>query len=105
MPNCDFYACGEDHRKILECLLADGPCRLLELSSKPGHETMQFESLADFEAHFQFQTWKAVPAILLQLYPHAAQGTIHQRRVHLKNVAAGAPDYRYSTEGWGMVQL
>jgi hypothetical protein len=106
MPNCDFYACGEDHRLILEFLIADGQCDLWELYSDPGEECQKFESLDDFSAKFGFRDWNSInTTIHLNLYPHNAGGRLSFRRIDLKSVPAPEKAFRFSAEGWGMVQL
>lgn len=106
MPNCDFFACGEDHRLILEFLIADGQCDLWELSSLPGEECRKFESLDDFERRYGFSDWNSINTTMhLNLYPHNAGGQLNLRRVDLKSASAPDKAFRINAEGWGMVQL
>lgn len=106
MPNCDFFAFGEDHRVILEFLIAEGQCDIWELSSPPGEKLRNFESLPDFERHFDFNDWsRNNTTMLLNLYPHGAAGQFIKRRIDLKSPSAPDKAFRFCSEGWGMVQL
>ncbi|WP_035606529.1 hypothetical protein [Haloferula sp. BvORR071] len=104
MPNCDFYALGQDHLGILSHLLEAGECDIYELSSRSGQETLCFKTLADFEARYLIPAgdWTQVPeTIHLQLHVRAAGGTVHHRRIQFTDT----PSFCYSTEGWGLIQL
>ena len=106
MPNCDFYACGADHRVILGHLLDQGECEIFELYSRPGHELVQFTSLEDFSGRFQFSDWDGISeTIHLHLYPKAARGFVEHRRISLSKAASPEQAFRYSSGGWGLIQL
>lgn len=105
MPNCDFYAANLDHRAILEWLLANGECDIYELNSRPGMETVLFEKPQDFEKTYQFSEWEAIPSGMhLQLYVRKAKGSVGHRRIELKH-APPEKAFRYTTQGWGLIQL
>ena len=106
MPNCDFYALGADHRVILGHLLDQGECEIFELCSRPGHKLVQFRSLDDFQSRFQFSDWDGVPeTIHLHLYPTAARGFVEHRRITLSNAPSPDRAFRFSSGGWGLIQL
>ena len=52
MPNCDFFAVGNDHRLILEFLFTSGDCDVHEHSSRFDQRVRVFRSLAEIEEHF-----------------------------------------------------
>jgi len=106
MPNCDFYALGADHRLILRHLLDQGECEIFELYSRPGCELVQFRSLDDFLCRYQFSDWDTIPeTIHLHLYPNAARGFVEYSRIALSKPASPDQAFRYSSEGWGLIQL
>ncbi len=107
MPNCDFYAAGEDHRAVLEFLLHNRSCRILESYSRYEQKVREFESLGDFCEHFQFHDWEAGASetMLLQLYPVSAKGTLVIERIKLSPKHCDGATFRYCATGWGLVQL
>ncbi|MES2469630.1 MAG: hypothetical protein V4675_20170 [Verrucomicrobiota bacterium] len=106
MPNCDFYSTGSDHAAILTHLLAEGDCEIYELSSRPGLETVQFTSISDFLTCYSFDAWDDLRVTIhLQLYPRGARGRVIQRRTELRNVSDPTKAFRFSTSGWGLIQL
>lgn len=108
MPNCDFYAVGDDHRQVLEFLLERGDCDIFELASEFDSPLMQFRCLADFEQRFGIRDWNDAErseSILLQLLPHDCGGSVHIRRIALRPESCGGATFRYDAEGWGLVQL
>lgn len=50
MPNCDFYAAGEDYRLIVEFEFAETSCRIFELSSQPNAPLLEGRSFAELKA-------------------------------------------------------
>ncbi|MFG6105372.1 hypothetical protein U2F10_24165 [Leptothoe sp. EHU-05/26/07-4] len=108
MPNCDFFAYGDDHRFILEHLFETMPCRIFELASAFDTEITEFRSLSDVERRYQINDWSQGqhPTLYLQLYAEGADGKVSFRRDTLNPKAAckGAT-YRYSCHGWGLIQL
>ena len=107
MPNCDFYAAGLDHKSVLEFVVSRSECNIYECYSRFGEQLHQFESLVEIEAHFSINDWGigAKESILLQLYPRGASGRMVRRRINLDPTKCGGAKFRYSAEGWGLVQL
>ncbi len=106
MPNCDFYAAGNDLRDILECVLVELKCDIYELSSAPGSPCAQFHCLEDFGVLYGFSEWSELNrTLLLQLHSHDAGGSVNLKETVLMNPASPDKAKVYSTEGWGLVQL
>jgi len=107
MPNCDFYAAGMDHRAILDFLLTRGECDIYELASRFEQPLRRFRALDDFEEHFAIADWRAGSSVsmLLQLHAHGSGPPFLARRVDLNPESCGGATFRYSAEGWGLVQL
>lgn len=108
MPNCDFYATGDDHRKILEFLFGRADCDIFELASEYDKSLVQFRNIRDFEERFAIRDWndkaRKMP-IHLQLLPHDSGGAIHVHRISLNPKSCGGATFRYDARGWGLVQL
>jgi hypothetical protein len=107
MPNCDFYAVGDDHRAILEFLIEDGSCRIFEMYSPFGQRVKEFHNLTDFRARYDFRDWHlgCNESILLQLYAHDSSAKVAFERIELDPKRCQGATFRYKTVGWGLVQL
>lgn len=107
MPNCDFFACGDDHRVILEHIFDHLPCRIFELSSRFDSELAEFSSLSDVERHFDINDWASTerPSLLLTIYAADANGPLSFRRIALDSTECDGAKFRYSCDGWGLIQL
>lgn len=107
MPNCDFFACGDDHRLILDHLFSTMPGRIFELASEFETEIAEFRSLSDVERRYQINDWSQGqhPTLHLQLYAEGADGNVQFRRDDLNPKTCKGATYRYSSHGWGLIQL
>jgi len=101
MPNCDFYATGEDFRGILEFVFAQPGWTLVELASVPDQPLRRFYSADAFmDAHDV-----ARDGALLQLYSPDMGGSIIERRIDFTPGAVGDAKGRTDSTGWGLIQL
>ena len=107
MPNCDFYAIPEDHRGILDWLLADGSCDLYELASDFEKPLRQFRSSEEVLQQFDRCHWSGErrTVVDLQLYVRGAGPPFVPKRIELNPKSCNSATYRYSAEGWGLIQL
>ena len=107
MPNCDFFAFGDDHRVILAHIFDALPCRIFELSSRFDSELAEFTCVADFEHHFDISDWSIGrhPTLHLQILAADAGGTFNARRITLDSAKCDGATFRYSCDGWGLIQL
>jgi hypothetical protein len=107
VPNCDFFACGDDHRIVLEHIFDNLPCRTFELSSRFDSELAEFTSVADVERHFGIENWSLNEhaSLLLTIYPANAGGNLNLRRIALDSTKCDGATFRYSCDGWGLIQL
>jgi hypothetical protein len=107
MPNCDFYAVEEDHKQLLDWLLDEGTCRVFELYSEFEKPLREFQTVGEILTQFcrtsrNGNRWETVH---LQLYVVDASPPFIPRRVNLNPKACDGATYRYTAEGWGLVQL
>ena len=99
MANLDFYALGNDLRRLFEFLYAESDVVAFELSSQFEREPRQFTSLAELEAVFQLGSYRTGH---LQLWSPSVMARPIIRRVELKEPGHS---FRYAVEGAGLIQL
>jgi len=107
VPNCDFYAYGDDHRRILSYVLENLPCRLFELYSAYDSELVEFSSLEQIASHYNINNWPAGDhaSMRFQLLPADACGQVQFTRIQLNSSRCNSATFRYSSDGWGLIQL
>jgi len=108
MPNCDFFAAGPDHRAVLEFVLSQKNCQIHELGSEPDQDLREFRTLVDLEDCYSISNWNhwdCRPPMLLQLYPNDADGKFVRRLITLDSKRCKGATFRYTAEGWGLIQL
>jgi hypothetical protein len=101
MPNCDFYAAGEDFRRILEFVFEQPDWTLVELASIPDQPLRRFDSADAVLDAYDLRTSNA----LLQLYTPAHGGAIIEQRITFHPGAVGNAKGRTDSAGWGLIQL
>ena len=106
MPNCDFFAYGHDYKDVLDRVFSLD-CRVFELSSAFDCELVEFRDTHHIRDHFELGDWSAAQfaSILLQIYPKQAGGKINIKRIELNSSACDGATFRFSCNGWGMIQL
>jgi hypothetical protein len=97
MPNLDFYAADDDRIAVLDAVFDLGLFRVFEAYSEPDR------GLREFHAP------EAVPdgpsGRHLELYALGSGPRAHGPAHDLHPGALGAATFRYSCEGWGLIQL
>ncbi len=101
MPNCDFYAAGEDFRGILEFVFAQPGWTLVELASVPDQPLQRFRAADLFLGAHDL----ARDGALLQLYSTDMGGGIIERHVEFDPGVVGDAKGRTDSTGWGLIQL
>lgn len=107
MPNCDFYATPKDHECLLAWLFADAACDVYELASSYEQPLKRFESPAEVLRQFERRHSTGEPWHRedLQLYVLGSGPPFSARRIGLDPNACDGATFRYTAEGWGLVQL
>lgn len=107
MPNCDFYANSEDHIDLLTWLFSEGTCHVYESYSDFETPLKRFFSSSEVIAQFdrQYATGEKWKNVHLQLHVTGAGPSLVPRRLSLNPTVCDGATYRYSAEGWGLVQL
>ncbi|MCU0702006.1 MAG: hypothetical protein MUC96_36350 [Myxococcaceae bacterium] len=98
MPNCDFYAAGDDHARIVDFVLCETSCRVFELMSEPGRRLREFTSGA-VSARPDESGGR-----LLALWPVRANPKVCIERTRLLRPGRRA-SWRERLSGWGLIQL
>jgi hypothetical protein len=103
MPNCDFYALQEDGLAVLDFVLTQTESQVYESYSNPGTELRRFNSVG--ELALAFRPGVGGPSLLLSLYDPQMGGTVSIRRIELTPEEFSATPWRFTAEGWGLIQL
>ena len=101
MPNCDFYAAGEDIRFILEFVFEQPGWMLIENASEDDMPLRRFYSTAEVLTVYD----RAPATALLQLYAPEMRGPIMENRVIYRPGAVPGATGRTDARGWGLIQL
>lgn len=106
MPNIDFYAANGDFALVLEYVFLKSGCRVFQMDSAPGEEIIEFASFGELEKRYSIGLTKGTgPSVLLQLVPPYSLELCHIRRIDFTAGVFGEHGFRYSFEGWGLIQL
>ena len=106
MPNCDFYAVGDDFRSVLQFVFDELDCRVFETASAYDEEIMEFSSWESLStARTVGQRKGAAESLYLQLWPVKASENVWIREIELDQKRVKNGRFRYSIEGWGLIQL
>jgi hypothetical protein len=107
MANLDFYAVREDIKSVVEFLTHETDVRLFESYSEYGEELREFADFDDLCRVFDVGIDRHGNglAILLQLWSPSVMQSIDIRRIDLDPKKCDGHTYRYSIEGWGLIQL
>lgn len=101
MPNCDFYAAGEDFRRILDFVFDQRGWTLVELASLPDEPLRRFGSSDEVLSAYDLDKSDA----LMQLHAPEMGGSVVERPIVFRPGAMGTAVGRTNAEGWGLIQL
>jgi hypothetical protein len=97
VPNLDFYADGDDWSAILGAVFDLGLFRVFEFDSEPDRELREFHAATEVPG--DRRGWH------LALFVTGSGPGPVARRIDLLPGALGDATFRYSCEGWGLIQL
>ncbi len=101
VPNLDFYALRPDAEEVLGFIFEQPGWVLHELYSVPNTDVRSFTSFHEvLDAAGQWSK-----PLHFQLHTPGMGGRPHYRRIELKVRAIPGATFRYSTDGWGLIQL
>jgi hypothetical protein len=101
MPNCDFYAVGQDFRPILDFIFGQPDWTLVELASAPARPLRRFQSSDEMLDAYDLDGTDA----LMQVYGPTLGGAITERPIVFTRGAMGGAKGRTESAGWGLIQL
>lgn len=97
MPNLHFYAADEDWAAVLEAVFALGSVRVFEAYSEPDRQLLELHSVP--------QVLACPRGWMLRLYAEGSGPEPVRRRIDLHPGALGDATFRYTIDGWGLVEL
>ena len=100
----DFFADKEDKIKILEYIFKETDLHIYDSSSPFGQEICEYKTVEEISVKFDLDKGDKF-ANTFQLWTPRHKGTPIFRKVDLDPKHCNGHTYRYSTEGWGLIQL
>ncbi len=106
MPNCDFYAAGEDLTQVLDFVFSVGDCRVFESYSPFDEELAEFNSTTAVRSRYPLGHCTGnAPSVLLSLWLVRASAEVRPHRVSLDSTKCNGATFRFTLEGWGLIAL
>ena len=102
--NYNFLATKSDKLTVLNYLFDHTDLQVLDSYSKYGQEICQYKSTAEIAAKFDLETGGQF-AVAFQLWSPRFGGEVLFKRIELKPRYCNGHTFRYSAEGWGLIQL
>jgi hypothetical protein len=100
----DFFADKEDKIKILEFIFKETDLHIYDLGSPYGQEICEYKTVEEISLKFDLDTGDKF-ANTFQLWTPRHKGKPIFRKVDLDPKRCNGHTFRYSTEGWGLIQL
>jgi len=100
----DFFAAEEDKIKLLSYIFTETDLRIFDLSSAYGEDIKEYKTVEDISAQFDLRN-ETSGSICFQLWSPIFQGKPVYKRIELDPKRCKGHTFRFSTEGWGLIQL
>jgi hypothetical protein len=100
----DFLADKQTKIEILEFIFKETDLRVFDLSSSYGQEICEYKSVDEVTKKFDLVNGDKF-AVTFQLWSPKFKGDILFRKVTLDPKHCNGHSFRYSTDGWGLIQL
>jgi hypothetical protein len=100
----DFYANENDIAKILDYIFSETDLILYELASKYGNEIKFYRETAEVLKNNSF-SFSSELSKEFQLWTPRFNGDLVIQKIELNPKYCKGHSFRYSTEGWGLIQL
>jgi hypothetical protein len=107
VPNCNFYAIGNDYKEILEFVFSDLECRVFQDYSEYDSELIEFGSADEVYKYYdlaKFDNGRSQMANII-LWPTEASDKFKVTKIVLKPDKCKGATYRYQANGWGLIQI
>ena len=102
--NYNFYADKSDKIEILEYLFRETDLQVYDSYSLYGQEVCIYTSVAEIDDKFNLKDGGKF-AVTFQLWSPRHKGQPIFNRINLDPKRCNGHSFRYSTEGWGLIQL
>ncbi|HLO43420.1 MAG TPA: hypothetical protein VK175_03735 [Leadbetterella sp.] len=102
--NYNFFADKADKLEILEFIFKETDLHIYDLSSPHGQEICQYKTVQEISSKFDFENGDKF-ALTFQLWTPRHKGKLLFRKIDLDPKHCKGHTFRYSTEGWGLIQL
>jgi hypothetical protein len=100
----DFFADKNDKIEILEFIFRETDLKIFDHASPYGQEISEYKNVAEITSKFDLVQGDKF-AVTFQLWAPRHKGDILFRRVELDPKRCKGHSFRYSTDGWGLIQL
>jgi hypothetical protein len=100
----DFFADESDKVAILTYILEETDLQIFDLYSRLGETVKNYNSLIDITSCFDLKN-EVPSAIHFQLWSPRFKGEPNFRKIELNPKYCKGHTFRFSTEGWGLIQL
>jgi hypothetical protein len=100
----NFYAAKTDKLKILDYIFRETDLHVFDLYSASGEEICAYKSADQIAAKYDLENGSNF-AVTFQLWTPRHKGKPVFRKIELDPKRCKEDTFRYSTNGWGMIQL
>ena len=101
--NYDFFADKADKLEILDFIFKDTDLHVYDLGSPYGQEICEYKTIIEISSKFDLEIDEF--GTTFQLWTPRHKGKPIFRKVDLDPKRCNGHTFRYSTEGWGLIQL
>lgn len=102
--NYNFLATGPDKMRVLNHLFENTDLQVFDIYSEYGQEICQYRSATEIAAKFDLENGGQSVATF-QMWSPRFGGEVIFSRIELKPRYCNGHTFRYSTKGWGLIQL
>jgi hypothetical protein len=100
----DFFADKTDKLEILEFIFKETDLHIYDLTSPFGQEICEYKTLDEIISKFDLVNGDKF-AVTFQLWSPRHKGKPFFRKIDLDPKRCNGQTFRYSTDGWGLIQL
>ena len=100
----DFFANKADKLEILDFIFMETDLQVYDLGSPYGQEICQYKTVDEISSKFELDNGDKF-AVTFQLWTPRHKGKLLFRKIDLDTKHCNGHTFRYSTDGWGLIQL
>jgi len=102
--NYDFFANKSDKASLLNFIFDQTDLKMFDLSSPFGEEIGEYKSTSEIESKFDLEHGGQF-SLTFQMWTRRFGADLFFRKVELDPKYCDGHTFRYSTDGWGLIQL